>query len=382
MSRPMMGSIKLALLLVTCLPPRHASAQGALPNAQESRFIMPFLEGTDVFISPDGRTGVDGTIFEANIYPHLIVWQNFTDAIAVQDEKPAGEPRTARARRVDDTLHRIRWSVSGTPAVRIRMFKDVSDPVRTPSYMPRVNVQALWARDVPGVLERANRKREGTAAKHPALGLWEAHVIVGHHSNGQDGCFYTMQTRPTGRTPKEELPCEPEVVPANAETAKALVNRRDGSFSTNYVRAGMNYRLNWIDADTLVAFRELSIGAEVEEHPARWMDEHEVNLYGRTRINSFADYAIRGTEHICPARAEGRFSANYIVGAPSTVSDWTLSGQVSCFPTSSGGWGVFARYYRGQDYYNIAFLNQIRRWELGATFNQDGFFRFRRVQSK
>jgi len=158
-----------------------ASKRGAIPpteveeavtaktSAPESRLIMPFLEGTDVFISPDGRTGVEGTIFEANIFPHLIVWQNFSDAISVQEERFAGESGPARFRRIDDNLRRIRWSVNGTPAVRIRMFNDVSDPVRTPSYMPRGNVQALWARGVPGVLDRAYGKRVGNEKDHPSV---------------------------------------------------------------------------------------------------------------------------------------------------------------------------------------------------------------------
>ena len=56
--------------------------------------------------------------------------------------------------------------------------------------------------------------------------------------------------------------------------------------------------------------------------------------------------------------------------------DWSTSAQVSCFPTEHGGWGLFARLYRGQDYYNVGFLDHITRLHIGATFNQTGFFRF------
>jgi hypothetical protein len=34
----------------------------------------------------------------------------------------------------------------------------------------------------------------------------------------------------------------------------------------------------------------------------------------------------------------------------------------------------------GQDYYNLGLLENIQRVHVGATFNQSGFFRFRRSE--
>jgi hypothetical protein len=355
----------LAAIVCAC-----ACANATDVSAQEyGRQVMPFLEGTDVFVS-----SVGGTLFEANIFPHLVLWQNFTDAITVQDVRPVAEQPQLRAERVKENLQRVRWSISGTPAVRIRMFRQVSDPVRTPSYMPRVNLQMFWA-NVAGALERANQKRARPADPHPTMNLWEIHAIGGHHSNGQDGCFYRTQQRPAGAEQ-----CEPPLAP-DARTAQTLINKHDGSFSTNYVRVGLNYRLNWLDAHTLVAFRELSARVEVEQHPRTWMDQQEVDLYGRTRLNTSAAFAIRGWRYVCPSRIEARAWLNYISGAPSTLSSpWVKSAELSCFPTPAGGWGIFARYYTGQDYYNLGFLDDIHRWEIGATYNQDGFFKFRKIK--
>lgn len=351
--------------------PRTEQGQAATTktSASESRQVMPFLEGTDVFVS-----NVGGTLFEANIFPHLVLWQNFTDAISVQELRPAAERPEVRAQRVKESLRRLRWSISATPAVRIRMFNDVSDPVRTPSYMPRVNVQMFWA-NVARALEHANQKRARPGDAHPTMNLWELHAIGGHHSNGQDGCFYKTQHRPDGAER-----CEPTLAP-DARTARTLINKHDGSFSTNYFKVGLNYRLNWLEAHSLVAFREVSAKAEVEQHPKRWMDQNEVDLYGRTRVNTSGAFAIRGWRYVCPSRIEARGWLNYIVGAPSSLSSaWVRSAQLSCFPTPAGGWGMFARYYSGQDYYNLAFLEDIHRWEIGATYNQDGFFRFRKIR--
>jgi hypothetical protein len=47
---------------------------------------------------------------------------------------------------------------------------------------------------------------------------------------------------------------------------------------------------------------------------------------------------------------------------------------------SNGEWrvGVLYALLPGQDYYNVGFLDDIRRLHVGLTFNQTGFFRFRR----
>jgi len=37
---------------------------------------------------------------------------------------------------------------------------------------------------------------------------------------------------------------------------------------------------------------------------------------------------------------------------------------------------MFARYYTGQDYYNLGFAESINRLMFGAHFQQDGFLRF------
>jgi hypothetical protein len=66
------------------------------------------------------------------------------------------------------------------------------------------------------------------------------------------------------------------------------------------------------------------------------------------------------------------------MGVAEGVDELSFSLQASCFPTTNGGWGFFVRYYRGQDYYNVGFLDNISRVHIGATFNQSGFFRFRR----
>ena len=344
--------------------------------------VIPFLEGTDVFVTVQRPRDGDSILpnkLEADIFPHLVVAQNFADVVDI-DEQQDRQRRKA--------IKEFAYSISGTPAVRIRMLRETSAPVRTPSYMPRVNVQLLWARGIKEALLNAGDIFTGLA-RLPRVGLWEAHLIVGHHSNGQDGCLTTTQERVPARTG----PCQPDNVVPTAET----INRIDGSFSTNYLRTGINYSRNWMPLasgrlalrdpsavrdpkvmrDELQAVRELRVRGEFEYHPKAWVTDPIVDIYGRARLNLHGAYAARNLRG-CPKRLEGSVGAVWNPGVVETVPSWSQMYQVSCFPALKGGWGIFARLYKGQDYYNVGFLDDITRFHVGATFNQSDFFRFRR----
>lgn len=346
--------------------------------------IIPFLEGTDVFWSlqstDNGSRPKFPSVLEADIFPHLVVYQNFSDLVDI--DKLAQERK----------FRNFAISISGTPAVRIRMLRETSNPVRTPSYMPRGNFQFLWARNLRGqIMERATegaRKRRPTESAQPAIeradvetaaaalpmvSLWEGHVIIGHHSNGQDGCLSTLQERETFADGTKGN-CFPAGIVPTAET----VNRTDGSFSTNYIRAGINYSRNWMKGTKeLQAVKEIRARVEIEYHPSGWVDEDMVDLYGRTRLNLGGAWAVKNVKG-CRRRLEASGAAVWNPGVVETVTSWSGNIQLSCFPWDNGGWGFFARLYTGQDYYNVGFLDEITRLQFGLTFNQTGFFRFRK----
>jgi hypothetical protein len=327
------------------------------PNTAETNAqpIVPFLEGTDVFTAFR-----DDTRFEANIFPHLFAFQNYSDLLDV-------ERQTARAAAGDGRARRFAIAISGTPAVRIRMFNERSAPVRTPSYMPRGNFQIIWARNLENsmAMARAGRSTSWASFRQSSVttvSLYEAHVIVGHHSNGQDGCLYTNEA-PQGDDCVEVPGASPR-----------QINTKDGSFSTNFVRVGTNYRRNYLDEAGWSGL-EWGFRFDVEYHPRPWVDPRIVDLYGRLRERVGFATASRGWRW-CRRRAEISGSLEFIHGAPEDVSPVATTAQVDCFPWDNGGWGVFVRYYHGQDYYNIGFLRNISRLHAGATFNQNGFFRF------
>ena len=341
--------------------------------------IIPFLEGTDVFWTIQGGDPTFPNLLEADLFPHLVAAQNFSSTLDVVEQGRRGSKR----------FKEFSYSISGTPAVRLRMLRDVSAPVRTPSYMPRMNAQFLWTRGLkdcdPSSPKAECRAVEAAALQGvgqapatvveqaralvavPRVSVWEAHLIVGHHSNGQDGCLMTTQTRVP--------PTTGDCVPPGTVTAETI-NRIDGSFSTNYIRTGINYSRNWMESG-FEATREARVTVQVEHHPRGWIDDEIEELYGRTRLNGAAAYATRHLR-FCRRRFEGTASLAWNPGVVETVTEWSTSAQASCFPFTGGGWGFFVRFYRGQDYYNLGFLDEISRVHIGATFNQGGFFSFRR----
>ena len=276
---------------------------------------------------------------------------------------------------------------SGTPAVRIRMLRDRSAPVRTPSYMPRGNFQFLWVRGLKDGIPPADRgKPRGLSQliqelrRVPRISIWEFHVIGGHHSNGQDGCLSTEQHL-VPPPPAEDGECTPPGVVPTAET----MNRIDGSFASQFFfRFGGNYSKHWMrDVSPLTAseppqaYREARLSAEYEWHPRALVDDQMRDIYGRHRANLGSAYATRGVTW-CERRFEVSGGLTWNPGVVESELQWSGHVQASCFPWLNGGWGVFARWYAGQDYYNVGFLDDINRLQVGLTFNQADFFRFRR----
>jgi hypothetical protein len=389
-----MRRLLLVFLIATVLPHSAAGQQVTVGQALTSDTtetnrapIIPFLEGTDVFWTVVKKDALDDeAVFfpnklEANIFPHLVFYQNFTDILDIDRQAERAARRTG-----DRDVKETAMVFSGTPAVRIRMLRDRSAPVRTPSYMPRGNFQFLWVRGIKDGIPAAERNKARDPAAFvrqlqevPRISLWEFHVIGGHHSNGQEGCLSTDQQL------VPPPPAEGECVPPGLVPTKETMNRRDGSFSSAFFfRFGGNYSRNWMrDVKTAAgatipeAYKEARASAEYELHPRPWVDEQMRDIYGRHRLNLGAAYATR-TVSWCQRRFETSAGLVWNPGVVDPELDWSGNLQVSCFPWLNGGWGFFARWYAGQDYYNVGFLDDINRLQVGLTFNQADFFRFRR----
>jgi hypothetical protein len=329
-----------------------------------------FLPDDKVSLKPDGSyvfQHTDGDlVFEAQIAPDIRIVDSF--GRAMEHVLDTGRRRV------------FAYSVFGTFLTRLRMFNEASNPVRTPSYMPKATVQLAWLRN----LSAADPQDAPVEFLQGPIELWLINTIpFGHHSNGQNGCLFLDQTRIDGD-------CQPETP---ASTGPEDVNRENGSFSTNYLRVGLEYRRLYPDGDDpvdtrAVTRREWGVSGSVELHPSGYLGGSISDtlrpLYGPTRFQINADVAAGNWRFPVPlldrincGRAWAEASVLFITGAAPSV-DHVASAEAACLPDRWGGAGVFVRYYRGQDYYNAGFLENIQRLQFGLTFLQAKFLAFRK----
>ena len=317
----------------------------------------PLLESTDLFL-----TVAEGfpNVLEADIFPHYIV------ALAFRcNDVP---PRSL------DGYTPPRWRaapcISMTPAVRLRMLRTNSNPVYAPSFMPRVNFQWLF--------------HDGTGRQSHVYGQ------IGHHSNGQAGCLYIWTgldredpercvrhaTDPRTQAPKgtdafvreyyrrsadvEELSSAPGELCDRATDlprGHVAVDVCGGNFSLNYWRIGYDM--------ARYGHHSWRWGVRYEHRPARWMDGPLREFYPKWRLG-----VIVGRSFPKPC---ARFDVLGDVGLHESASvhtDWvSIEVRALCMFGESRGLGLFARYYKGQDYYNASFLEPLNRLHVGVAIN-------------
>ena len=328
--------------------------------AQDTPFTAQ--SGSRPLVRPDGTYAFNSVpnsnlVFEAQIAPRIIIIDSIGDA-------------TRRLLQATNKTPVWGWQASATPMVKLRMFRETSNPVRTPSYMPKGTVQIARMRN----LSRADPKDDEDGFSRGPVEMWLADIIpFGHHSNGQNGCLFTSQVRDVNGDCVEIVPPQPPAI-----------NKIDGSFSTNYVEATIHYGRLHLDSDEApegeYATRwEWRAGAGFQLNPKGYVggsiDDELSAIYGPTRV-IFEGMAARRGSWRC-GRLEADLRVQYIHDAPDGVPDATTQAEVACFPARWGGAGLFARFYHGQDYYNLGFAEGITRLQIGFTLQRETFLSFR-----
>ena len=362
----MRSAIYLTVVLLTCI-----LGAADVASAQDGTFapVGPFVFLTDdkVSLKPDGSYVFQhtdgGLVFEAQIAPDIRIVDNFSRAL--ERVLDANRPRV------------FAYSVFGTFLTRLRMFDEESSPVRTPSYMPKATIQLAWLKN------RSAGSSDDEQFLRGPIEMWLVNVIpFGHHSNGQNGCLFVEQVRIEGE-------CEPQ---QPAVDGPEDVNTENGSFSTNYIRFGLEYRRlhpegNDPEDIRAVTRREWGVGGSIELNPSGYIggsiSDSLKPLYGATRFRVTADVASGNWRAPIPllnrvncGRAWAGGFLMFVRDAAPVVDDVTLAVEAACLPSRWGGAGLFVRYYRGQDYYNAAFLENISRLQFGLTFLQAKFLAF------
>ena len=286
-------------------------------------------------------------------------------------------------------------AVAFTPMYRVRIWKERSSPVRSPSFMPKATLQLnIFEPRKPG--HQWGERKDGSRGfvKLDSV-MW---TVWGHHSNGQDGCLYAdANDQPF---PADACPTDPPEI---------RINRMNGSFSTNYTQVSFfraYYRVpEESDADAAARSQDDVWG---DERTARysWFTgaTYEWNfpfdtflggavappvrpIYGMSRVRGLVGFERFPRLHA--RRSQPRFKASVwgaFIAKKANTADCgkpTQTGQVrECAPRFAFGadlnvglgskidyLGAYARYYHGQDYYNLSFpYLKGNQFQAGLSF--------------
>ncbi|MBP9152939.1 MAG: hypothetical protein KBF73_11695, partial [Flavobacteriales bacterium] len=123
-------------------------------------------------------------------------------------------------------LHSMAQYISLTP--QLRMYNEKSQPVKMPSYRILLGTQHMFRLKVP----------DSYMARFIGFALES-----GHYSNGQSGCAFS-------RSVNDETPaCDSIYSLINDNTdLSAMLNRKNGNFSTNLTELIVNYRTCKLDS--------------------------------------------------------------------------------------------------------------------------------------
>lgn len=209
-----------------------------------------------------------------------------------------------------------------TPQIIIRMYQEVSVPVRTPSYMPQLTAYYLLS------------------SKMGANSL-SGFARYAHHSNGQDGNFYLDN---------------------------GTLNLKSGNFATNYFELGV-IKTNYNKRYKAVQFFSTSF----QLHPKGLTADEMEKMYSLYRWNTvFSIFKLPKEAGIKDKNAQISLKGKitYMFGDYNQLQAFSAERLNLTFtfyyhPRFLEDIGLFVQYYYGADYYNIYFDHQINVLRFG-----------------
>lgn len=238
---------------------------------------------------------------------------------------------------------------------RLRMLQSTSSPVLPPSFMPRLSLQTLFLRPIV--------KREDGTFEHRHV--WGGQLTLGHHSNGQEGCFNGNERGIDGAR-CDVLGDVPSFPP----------NEFNGSYSTNYLRGTVMFR-NIFGLDSA---GDLSASwfatAAYERHlggNAGGITEQQAFYTGYNHL-----LVTGGIEY--PDRLFGLPSGRFAFEA---AADFSPDADIAYtaglvyvrallkYRPTNRGFGLFVGGHFGRDNYNILFSQGVTRFLIGLSYDGD-----------
>ncbi|PKP52154.1 MAG: hypothetical protein CVT92_10325 [Bacteroidetes bacterium HGW-Bacteroidetes-1] len=233
------------------------------------------------------------------------------------------------------TNRKAQYGATLSTAIRLRMYAVESTPVRSPSYMPNVT----FYHNIPNF--------------HPDNdGSNYVFLMLGHHSNGQEGEFFL----PDGS-----------------------YNTQTGNFSTNYLEFGMFFNQKIVPFSNTSEYFKTSI----EWHPKIEMSPELEGRYGFLRLHnsiSINRFSFGNVKSIFKnasqaydevPRVQLNVETTWIFGERNKAKTFDLSERfnlnlkIAFRPKVLKDVSLFARLYSGEDYYNMFFYRRINFLQVG-----------------
>ncbi len=218
-----------------------------------------------------------------------------------------------------------------TPQIIIRMYREESFPVRTPSYLPQLTVFYL-------LNEKVNSQNLSVYGR------------IAHHSNGQDGDFFLED---------------------------GSLNLKSGSFATNFLEYGF-IKTNINNRFNALQFFKTSF----EIHPKGFIQEELEGIYSQYRWhNSFSIFKLasdKNQQHSQKPSISIKAETTWMFGDYNHLKAFSserLNLRLTFYyhPKFLEDIGLFVLYFHGTDYYNIYFNHRRDMLRFGLMTEKLSF---------
>jgi hypothetical protein len=225
----------------------------------------------------------------------------------------------------------VKWGIELTPRIALRMYNKDSYPVRTPSFKPGITFFYQ-------LIDNKDNKRN----------LF-TYITWFHHSNGQDGSFYSEDS--------------------------VTINTATGSFSTNCVETGVFLARPTLNLDYSINYLKLYTVYNYS------IDENLSGIYGRVRV--FAEYKnsfnfskaftifriqnVKRKVFVTQSIRAGWICYDLINVKEFDKKRFLFKYTLSFNPSFLNDATLFLQYDYGQDEYNIYFNRTINAFRFGIA---------------
>jgi hypothetical protein len=285
-------------------------------------------------------------LFEANPTVRYSVYNNFMRGL------------------MDEYKHTQAWYISFRP--QLRMYNEISFPVKTPSYRMFLGTQHLF---------RIRTDKVSDKVQEFAGFSFES----GHYSNGQSGCAFSNLYSDDSKE------CD-SIYKAltSSSNLSDMLNRKNGNYSTNLSELMLNYR--WYRLDKSNEPKEMhSFNAGYVLYHKRMLglvnfggySDQDIQIYGQSRFHLGYEYmeVFKDGEGV---RVSFKQNIEIIQGAHKQVNPIRTESIFTLYPFVNYkkfivrpiAIGIFISYIYGHDNYNFRLVDAGHQISLGISWTQ------------